>query len=47
MRAKPEVKKKDDAISIKGIRKEAQEAVKKRLSEFVDKKIVFEEDKSS
>ena len=47
MRAKPKVDLKEDTITIKGIKKEAQELVKKRLSEFVDKKIVFEEDKSS
>ena len=47
MRAKPEVTLKEGTISIKGIKKEVQEPVKKRLSEFVDKKIVFEEDKSS
>jgi len=47
MRAKPEVKIKDNTISIKGIKKDFQEPVKKRLEEFVDKKIVFEEDKSS
>ncbi len=47
LRARPNVTLKEDTITIKGIKKEVQEIVKKRLSEFVNKKIVFEEDKSS
>ncbi len=46
-RVKPNVELKDNKLVIKGIKNEAQEVIKKRLSEFIDKEIAFEENKSS
>lgn len=44
---KPNVEIKDKDLIIKDIPKEAQEPIKKRLKEFIDKNIVFQENKSS
>jgi FKBP-type peptidyl-prolyl cis-trans isomerase SlyD len=41
------VEKKGGGLIVKGVKKEFWDVVKKRLSEFIDTNIVFEEDKSS
>jgi len=47
LRIKPEVEEKEGKIVIKDIPEQVQEPLKKRLSEFIDKDIVFLKDKSS